>query len=150
MIVNLTPHPITLRAANGAETTINPRSAAEGGAARVTSTPGALASVDGIPVPVASATTFGEVAGLPAPHYECGCGNGAECPAAFRLDMAGALECPHYVVAAYYVVSGIVGAALRATGSTRRDVLCPGTGPNDGAVRNEAGHIVAVTRLVQP
>ena len=44
-----------------------------------------------------------------------------------------------------YIVSGFVLDALAGTG--RSDVYAPATGPNDGAVRNEAGHIVAVTRL---
>jgi hypothetical protein len=46
-----------------------------------------------------------------------------------------------------FVVSGMVGSALAGKG--RADVFVPGTGPNDGALRNEAGHIVGVTRLVQ-
>jgi len=46
-----------------------------------------------------------------------------------------------------FVVSGMVGGALAGKGRT--DVYVPGTGPNDGALRNEAGHIVGVTRLVQ-
>lgn len=117
MIINLTPHPITLRAADGAETTIT-----SSGVARVASTPGQVNNVDGVPVPVASPTTFGEIAGIPAE------------------ETAGM----------FYVVSGMVGAALRAGGSSRTDVLCPGTGPADGAVRNDAGHIIAVTRLVRP
>lgn len=45
-----------------------------------------------------------------------------------------------------FVVSGMVGSALAGRG--RSDVFVPGTGPNDGALRNEAGHIVGVTRLV--
>ena len=43
-------------------------------------------------------------------------------------------------------MSALVGSAL---GGARPDVLCPGTGPADGAVRNDKGHIVAVTRLVR-
>jgi hypothetical protein len=46
--------------------------------------------------------------------------------------------------ASLFVVSALV--AGRCAG--RSDVVSPGTGPADGAVRNEAGHIVAVTRLV--
>lgn len=111
-VINLTPHSIVLRALSGEETTI-PSS----GVARVTSTPGALEAIPGIPVPVAGATTFGEVAGLPAPQD-----------------------------GAWFVVSAIVGAALRGS---RPDVLVPGTGPNDGAIRDEKGHIAAVTRLVR-
>lgn len=45
-----------------------------------------------------------------------------------------------------FVVSGIVGSALAGRG--RIDVFVPGTGPHDGARRNEAGHIVGVTRLI--
>lgn len=45
------------------------------------------------------------------------------------------------------IVSGFVGAALKGQ---RDDILVPGTGPADGAIRNERGHIVAVTRLKIP
>ena len=44
-----------------------------------------------------------------------------------------------------YLVSGMVAA--RCIG--RADVFSPGTGPADGAIRNDKGHIVAVTRLIQ-
>lgn len=46
---------------------------------------------------------------------------------------------------AIFVVSGMVGDAL----PFRPDVRVPGTGPKDGAIRNDRGHIVAVTRLKQ-
>jgi hypothetical protein len=45
-----------------------------------------------------------------------------------------------------FVTSAIVAEA--ATKAGRRDVLAPGTGPNDGAIR-ENGQVVAVTRLVR-
>jgi hypothetical protein len=45
-----------------------------------------------------------------------------------------------------YIVSGMVLSALYGT---RPDVLAPGTGPNDGAIRDASGRIVAVTRLVR-
>jgi len=44
-----------------------------------------------------------------------------------------------------YIVSGLVAGRL----SGRPDVFSPGTGPRDGALRNEKGHIVGVTRLIQ-
>ena len=44
-----------------------------------------------------------------------------------------------------YLVSALVAA--RCVG--RKDVFSPGTGPNDGAIRNDQGHIKAVTRLIQ-
>lgn len=44
-----------------------------------------------------------------------------------------------------YIVSLIVLAALPGP---RADVFAPATGPNDGAIRDARGQIVAVTRLV--
>jgi hypothetical protein len=111
-LVNLTPHNINLRTAEGAEIVIP----ASGTVARVATTPGTLTSIEGCPVPVATPTVFGAVEGLPAPTE-------------------GTL----------FIVSALV--AGRCAG--RPDVVSPGTGPNDGAVRNEKGHIVAVTRLIQ-
>lgn len=43
-----------------------------------------------------------------------------------------------------YIVSGMVLAHCAG----RTDVFGPGTGPNDDPIRNDAGHIVAVTRLI--
>jgi hypothetical protein len=118
-IINLTPHPITLRS-EGVDTVIAPF----GAPARVSSTPGGLVDL-GLPVLVAMPDTFGEVIGLPEP---------AE--------------------GVFFVVSAVVGAAVRG----RSDVLVPGTGPSDGAVRApdtlpdgtpnpRKGQVVAVTRL---
>jgi hypothetical protein len=45
-----------------------------------------------------------------------------------------------------FIVSGMVLEALR--GSGRSDVFAPGTGPTDGAVRNDKGQILGVTTLV--
>jgi hypothetical protein len=46
-----------------------------------------------------------------------------------------------------FIVSGMVMEALKIRGVTRPDVVAPATGPQDGAIRNDSGHIVAVTRL---
>lgn len=46
-----------------------------------------------------------------------------------------------------YLVSGLVLSALKDAGAARPDVLAPGTGPQDGAVRNERGQVVGATRL---
>jgi hypothetical protein len=43
-----------------------------------------------------------------------------------------------------YIVSAPVGGAVAGT---RDDILVPGTGPQDGAIRDDGGRIVAVTRL---
>ena len=110
-VVNLTPHPITLRTAAGDETI--PSS----GVARCTPAP-AVATDEGLPVPVARpGGPMGPVVGLPSP-----------------------------APGAVYIVSAMVLAHPDCAG--RKDVLAPGTGPADGAIRDGAGHIVAVTRLV--
>lgn len=51
---------------------------------------------------------------------------------------------PDRVEGTVYIVSGMVAEQVR-----RGDVYSPGTGPNDGAIRNDKGHIVAVTRLIR-
>ena len=43
----------------------------------------------------------------------------------------------------------LVSALVAGRCVGRKDVFSPGTGPNDGAVRDEKGHIKAVTRLIQ-
>lgn len=60
-LVNLTPHAIVLAAPDGDRVTVQP----SGVVARVSTTPGALFTVPGVPVPVAGRTYFGEVTGLP-------------------------------------------------------------------------------------
>jgi len=47
-----------------------------------------------------------------------------------------------------YIVSSLIQHALKQHGLDRPDVLSPGTGPNDSAVK-ENNRIVAVTRLVR-
>ena len=118
-IINLTPHAITVRSADGTETTFEP-AAPKGGEPRVGNTPGAVLAdhpLAGL-VSVHGPDITGEVVNLPAPQ-----------PGVFL------------------VVSGMVGDAIQKRGIFRPDVLVPGTGPQDGAIRNEKGHIVAVTRL---
>ena len=70
-IVNLTPHPIVLRAADGTDHVFP-----SAGVARVTSTPGVLDAIPGVPVPVADASVFGQVIGLPDATCEW-CGSNA-------------------------------------------------------------------------
>jgi hypothetical protein len=45
----------------------------------------------------------------------------------------------------FFLVSAVVAAAVKG----RADVLRPGTGPADNCVRNEAGQVVGVTRLIR-
>lgn len=44
-----------------------------------------------------------------------------------------------------FIVSSLVASKI---GRARFDVVSPGTGPNDGAIRDEKGRITAVTRLI--
>lgn len=106
--VNLTPHPITVIAVNGGESTFQP----SGKVARVSELPTTvIGQVNGIPV--LSKTVFGDVVDLPEPQE-----------------------------GVFFIVSGLVAGQV-----SRKDVLAPATGPNDGAVRNDKGQIVAVTQL---
>lgn len=123
-LVNLTPHTIELAFSQDAYlagiTTVLPPS---GTVARVTNTPGVK---------------------LEAHH-----GHGyANCPVpVYGPASIGHVEgLPPPVEGTLYVVSGMV---VTACGYERPDVVGPGTGPNDGAIRNEKGQVVAVTRLVR-
>jgi hypothetical protein len=71
-------------------------------------------------------------------------------PAPFGLPVQASITgdvtgLPDYHDGTILIVSGMVLSAL--AGSGRNDVMAPATGPADGAIRNDAGHIVAVTRL---
>lgn len=46
-----------------------------------------------------------------------------------------------------YIVSGLVLSALASSGSQRSDVVAPGTGPQDGAIRDGSNRIAGVTRF---
>lgn len=130
IILNLTPHPISLRSPSG-ETTVLAPASIKGEEPRVGNPSGELLAdhpLSGV-VAIHAPDIQGEIEKLPAPA-----------PGIFL------------------VVSGMVGEALRARGISRPDVLVPGTGPADGAIREPAtlpdgsrnprsGQIVAVTRL---
>ena len=64
-----------------------------------------------------------------------------------RDTVVGLVDMPEPEDGTVFVVSGLVGEALRNAGATRTDVRVPGTGPADGTVRNDKGHVVGVTRL---
>jgi len=110
-LVNLTPHPLVLALPSGERITVPP----SGTVARVATLPASVATVEGLPVPVAPAPRFGAVEGLPAPREG---------------------------------VALLVSAMVLARCAGRGDVFAPGTGPADGALRNAAGHVEAVTRLL--
>jgi len=109
-LINLTPHTITLRGADGNDTVLNSE-----GRAVLKQTPGQLVEVEGIPVPVSTPATGGEITGVPDPEEDT-----------------------------IYIVSYPVASFIK-----RPDVLSPGTSPQDGAIRDDAGRIIAVTRLIR-
>ena len=117
-LVNLTPHPITIQSGD-TSITIQPA----GTVARVASTSTFLAetSIDGMSIPVYR-DVYGDVTGLPdTPDHDT-----------------------------LYIVSGMVLAALaQQHNAATYDgwVVAPATGPNDNAVRDDQGRIIAVTRL---
>ena len=75
------------------------------------------------------------------PVEECPDGIICETPPAWG-DVIGLPE-PSEGIA--YIVSQMVAARV----PHRKDVFSPGTGPKDGAVRDDKGQIVAVTRLIR-
>lgn len=68
--------------------------------------------------------------------------------AAFGPTTFGAVEgLPAAEDGVVYLVSALVAGRPEVAG--RADVFVPGTGPKDGAVRDAAGQIFAVTRLIR-
>ena len=93
---------------------------ASGHVARVSSQPAfPPTAFPGVPVLVQGPPVWGAVEGLPEPARDV-----------------------------VYIVSSLVLEAVRASGMHRPDVMAPATGPQDGAVRDAQGRVVAVTRLV--
>lgn len=116
MLVNLCPHPITVRAhpiqrpcADPDPDVVPPVA----GLARVATSSVRVGDIDDVPT---YEIGYGEVTGLPDP-----------------------------VEGTTYVVSLVVLQAC----PDRRDLVAPGTGPQDGAYRDPDGKIVAVTRFVR-
>lgn len=60
----------------------------------------------------------------------------------YNKDIVGDVDLPPQQEGVFLIVSAVVGAAVQ-----REDLLVPGTGPADEAVRDDRGQIVAVTRL---
>jgi hypothetical protein len=139
-VINLTPHSIVLRSYDGEDTTLPPSPL---GPARISSRRGSMfCSRCGVSVEHHSPDEMGQ-SGL------CGDMSPEWGPFGVELRRApqwGAIEgLPEPEEGTIYIVSALV--AQRAIG--RADVFCPGTGPLDGCVRDEHGHVVAVTSLVQ-
>jgi hypothetical protein len=70
---------------------------------------------------------------------------GVPVPVAGRATYGAVEGLPDPVEGTIYVVSAMVLGRCK----DRDDVVGPGTGPKDGAIRNEDGNVIAVTRLVR-
>lgn len=68
---------------------------------------------------------------------------GVPVPVASATQFTEVVGLPDPVEGTIYIVSAMVAGVAR-----RADVFSPGTGPNHNPVRNDKGHIVAVTCLV--
>lgn len=149
---NLTPHALVLVLSDGQRLTVPP----SGTVARVVSPEESqgcpsLRMEDGAhapTIPVYLPPAEGEVIGLP-PEAPCVCSN---CGAAEDYGTCGVCQNTGYLppgthpAEVIYLVSGMVLAHASVRG--RVDVYAPGTGPNDGAIRNDKGQVEAVTRLL--
>jgi len=83
---------------------------------------GKVARVDEMPT-----TVFGEVGGIPILS---------------RTVFGEVVDLPEPTEGFAYIVSGLVAGVVY-----RSDVFAPATGPKDGALRNDKGHIIAVVAL---
>lgn len=88
----------------------------------------------------------GTVARVSATPGELEAVDGIPVPVAGRTIFGAVEGLPAPQPGTFFVVSALVGSALKGS---RDDVLCPGTGPRDGAIRDGNGRIEAVTRLVR-
>lgn len=119
-LVNLTPHVVVLRGPQG-DVTLPPDPR---GPARLVGGTSEEIAADGFPVPVTIQSGPTSVVGLPP----------------------RSIDGPEGAEEEWFLVSrAVLDSALVAE---RSDLLAPGTGPEDGAVRDPEGRIVAVTRLV--
>ena len=102
-----------------------------------------LACEDGSRVTVAASGTVARVSSTPGALERV---EGVAVPVAASTVFGAVEGLPAPAEGVGYIVSALVLARCGGRG----DVFGPGTGPNDGAVRDDAGRIVAVTRLIRP
>ena len=69
--------------------------------------------------------------------------DGFPVPVATPTEYGAVVGLPEPEAGTVFIVSAIVGERVR-----RADVFCLGTGPDDNAIRNDKGHVIAVTRLI--
>jgi hypothetical protein len=100
-------------------------------------------SVDGVVTTIPTSGTIARVSSTPG--EQCGTLHGVPL---FLPPTFGQIEgLPPMQEGTVFIVSLLVASALQSAALFRPDVVCPGTGPQDGAVRDEQGRILAVTRL---
>jgi len=100
-----------------------------------------IRSAEGVDTIIPKSGTVARVVMVPG---EASMVAGIPCPV-YSPDAVGAVEgIPEPSPGVIYMVSGMVGGSVAGT---RDDICVPGTGPKDGAVRNDKGWIVAVTRI---
>jgi hypothetical protein len=128
MLINCTPHPITVRTPHGDQTF-----APSGIIPRVSTTETPAEEIDGITTVTSS---VGEVAGLPEAQAFC---PSCKCPVHFGSGPD--CECGGTIEDVFLIVSRMVFDA-----TDRIDVVCPDTGST--CIRDEKGRIQAVTRLI--
>jgi hypothetical protein len=100
-----------------------------------------LRGPDGADTTVPASGTIARVASTPGAATEVA---GVPVPVYGRDHFGEVTGLPAPAEGVFLLVSALVGGAVAGT---RDDVLVPGTGPQDGAIRDDAGRIVAVTRL---
>lgn len=104
-----------------------------------------LQSPDGSRTVVPPSGTVARVVSTPGTRLDCAAYDAVPVPLYDRPTWGAVEGLPPESDDTLYIVSALV--AQRCGG--RADVFAPGTGPADGAVRNAAGQIEAVTRLVR-
>lgn len=136
--VNLTPHPVHLQMDTGLVLEVQPT-----GLARVDYEPGAIVrwaqhDGDGGRIPVNALHSYGPVIGLPE----------EVAPGDLLIVSLMVLQVAAVELVALETHCETDAPDVSARLSVLRSLVAPGTGQHDGAVRNERGHTVAVTRLI--
>lgn len=121
VLVNLTPHPVVLMA-DDCVTVL--QTIPSSGKAEVERRPGATEQLDGVPVPVVGAPTYGQVTGLPS-----------------RDEVAAWVDADPQSMPVY-IVSSVVAAQPDVKG--RPDVVVP-----DLQVRDAKGNTIGCRRLMR-
>jgi hypothetical protein len=69
---------------------------------------------------------------------------GLPCPVVSCDVFTSIIDLPDPEDGVVFIVSAVVGTALRESGISRPDIYCPGTGPKDNPVRNADKQVIGV------